>query len=101
MSTQDCTARFPFVCLRENLILVRENKTWQEALEHCRAYNYELVSVQPGEDHQRVIGYIMEAETNKVGSPQMGPGSCLRFLPDEKQFFLAAAACFGSGAGFL
>ncbi|XP_011608138.1 secretory phospholipase A2 receptor-like isoform X1 [Takifugu rubripes] len=66
MSTQDCRARFPFVCLKENLILVKENKTWQEALEHCRAFNYELVSVQPGEDHRRMMGYIMEAETNKV-----------------------------------
>lgn len=101
MTTQDCRARFPYVCLSENLILVKENKTWEEALEHCRAINYELVSVQPGEDHRRVLGYIMEAETNKVGSPHVGPGSCSRFLPVKKHFFLATAACLGSGVGFL
>lgn len=74
MSTRDCNARFPFVCLRENLILVKENKTWEEALEHCRASSYELVSVQPGEDHRTVMDYVMEAETDKVGSPPYEPG---------------------------
>lgn len=67
MSTQDCNARFPFVCLRENLLLVRENKTWEEALEHCRASGYELLSVQPGEDHRTVMDYVNEAETDMVG----------------------------------
>lgn len=68
MATQDCNARFPFVCLKENLVLVQETKTWEEALEHCRALGYELVSVQPGEDDNTVMGYVMRADTEKVGS---------------------------------
>uniref|UniRef100_A0A672YFE8 C-type lectin domain-containing protein n=1 Tax=Sphaeramia orbicularis TaxID=375764 RepID=A0A672YFE8_9TELE len=60
MSTQDCSSLYPFTCFRDNLILVKENKTWEEALEHCRSIwthphnsdiHYRLVSVQPGEDH--------------------------------------------------
>ncbi|XP_049905367.1 dromaiocalcin-1-like [Epinephelus moara] len=74
MATQDCSARFPFVCLKDNLVLVKENKTWEEALEHCRALRsptyyhlrYELVSVQPGQDHSYIITRIMEADTEEV-----------------------------------
>ncbi|XP_029282237.1 macrophage mannose receptor 1-like [Cottoperca gobio] len=74
MATQNCTARFPFVCFRDNLVLVKENKTWREALEHCRALSspyssnlrYELLSVQPGEDHEYVLNRVMEADTEEV-----------------------------------
>ncbi|XP_044070407.1 macrophage mannose receptor 1-like isoform X2 [Siniperca chuatsi] len=72
MATQSCSARFPFVCFRDNLVLVKENKTWEEALEHCRALvsqfniRYELVSVQPGKDHKHLMTRITEAVTEKV-----------------------------------
>ncbi|XP_051236327.1 macrophage mannose receptor 1-like isoform X3 [Dicentrarchus labrax] len=74
MATQKCSDRFPFICIRDNLILVKENKTWEEALEHCRSlktslyphYSYELVSVQPGEDHNYMMNKVMEANTEKV-----------------------------------
>ncbi|XP_023262700.1 secretory phospholipase A2 receptor-like [Seriola lalandi dorsalis] len=74
MATQNCSARFPFICYRDNLVLVKESKTWEEALEHCRAlstpttYNrrYELVSVQPGEDHDFVMNKVMQADTEEV-----------------------------------
>lgn len=56
------------------MILVKENKTWEEALEHCRASSYELVSVQPGEDHRTMMDYVMEAKTDKVGSSTNEPG---------------------------
>lgn len=94
MSTQDCTARFPFVCLKENLVLVKENKTWEEALEHCRALNYELISLQPGEDHQKVMGYVMDSETNKVSSPSYEPGP-------GQGFSLLKCSCSKMHSGFL
>lgn len=76
MATQNCSARFPFVCFRDNLVLVKENKTWEEALEHCRALKsphhvsilYDLISVQPGEDHNYMMNKVTEANTEKVGS---------------------------------
>ncbi|XP_045889174.1 macrophage mannose receptor 1-like [Micropterus dolomieu] len=72
MATQNCSAQFPFVCFKDNLVLVKENKTWEEALEYCRAltspypYNSDLVSVQPGEDHNDVMYRAAEAVTEKV-----------------------------------
>lgn len=98
MSAQDCNARFPFVCLRENLILIKENKTWEEALEHCRASNQELISVQPGEDHRRVRGHIMEAETDKVGSPPCEPGHARDFIL-SKVCFPRHSCLVGWGGG--
>ncbi|XP_034721734.1 uncharacterized protein LOC117940580 [Etheostoma cragini] len=84
MSTQDCAARFPSLCYTDNLVLVKENKTWEGALEHCRALNsnsrpylrYELVSVQPGGDHDYLMNRVMEAETEEVWAG-------LRFLAGE------------------
>lgn len=32
----NCNHRHAFLCYEENLMLVKENKTWEEALEHCR-----------------------------------------------------------------
>ncbi|XP_035284407.1 macrophage mannose receptor 1-like [Anguilla anguilla] len=42
---QECDDKKPFFCYEDNLILVQENKTWDEALEHCRCHHYDLVSV--------------------------------------------------------
>ncbi|XP_041799279.1 dromaiocalcin-1-like [Chelmon rostratus] len=74
MATQNCSARFPFICIRDNLVLVKENKTWEEALHHCRTLkfshqpgvHYELVSVKPGEDHDYVMNKVKEANSEKV-----------------------------------
>ncbi|XP_064202003.1 macrophage mannose receptor 1-like [Anguilla rostrata] len=41
---QECDDKKPFFCYEDNLILVQENKTWDEALEHCRRYHDDLVS---------------------------------------------------------
>ncbi|KAK9981132.1 hypothetical protein ABG768_000697 [Culter alburnus] len=38
-----CSNKFPFFCY-ENFILVRENKTWEEALEFCRSHYTDLAS---------------------------------------------------------
>ncbi|KAJ4946913.1 hypothetical protein JOQ06_008956 [Pogonophryne albipinna] len=83
MATQNCSDRFPFVCIREsqdqenldqgNLVLVKENKTWREALEHCQTLespydsdmHFELVSLQP-EDHDSVMNKVKEADTEEV-----------------------------------
>ncbi|KAF3833054.1 hypothetical protein F7725_026719 [Dissostichus mawsoni] len=85
MATQNCSTRFPFVCLRHNLVVVKENKTWREALDHCRVLNspynsnirFELVSVQP-EDHDNVMNKVKEGDTEEVsvGRPPF-PGRSL------------------------
>ncbi|KAK0141240.1 hypothetical protein N1851_021754 [Merluccius polli] len=37
MTNLNCTSAWPFYCFTDNLVLVKENKTWEEALEQCRA----------------------------------------------------------------
>ncbi|XP_034425949.1 rheacalcin-1-like [Hippoglossus hippoglossus] len=71
MSARNCSTRFPVLCYWDNLVLVKENKTWEEALEHCRALrggnrNHELVSVQPGQEHSYMMKRVMEADTDEV-----------------------------------
>lgn len=72
MATQKCTDRFPFVCFWDNLVLVKEDKTWEEALERCRSLDnqtylrYDLVSMQPEVDDYYVKNKIKEAATNEA-----------------------------------
>ncbi|XP_053722181.1 C-type mannose receptor 2-like [Synchiropus splendidus] len=57
MSTQSCNMRLPYFCLKDNVVLVNENKTWEEALDHCRAisdwpgYDFDLLSVTSDDDY--------------------------------------------------
>ncbi|XP_035991594.1 struthiocalcin-1-like [Fundulus heteroclitus] len=84
MATENCNVHRPFVCMYEadsNVLLVKENKSWEEALEHCRnlsnsGFRYDLVSVQPGDEHEDAMSKAMEAETEEVWTG-------LRFLGDE------------------
>nr|XP_040060816.1 macrophage mannose receptor 1-like [Gasterosteus aculeatus aculeatus] len=41
----DCSKRRPFSCFHNGLVLVKENKTWEEAMERCRQQHRDLVSV--------------------------------------------------------
>ncbi|XP_055363525.1 uncharacterized protein LOC114852791 isoform X2 [Betta splendens] len=65
MTTQNCSARYPFICFVDNLLLVKENRTWEEALEYCKELNAQLVSVQP-EDYTYISDRAMEADTDEV-----------------------------------
>ncbi|XP_062410801.1 macrophage mannose receptor 1-like [Sardina pilchardus] len=40
-----CSVSHPFICYDDNLVLVRENKNWREALQYCREHHVDLVSV--------------------------------------------------------
>uniref|UniRef100_A0A3B3BVU8 C-type lectin domain-containing protein n=1 Tax=Oryzias melastigma TaxID=30732 RepID=A0A3B3BVU8_ORYME len=42
---KDCEIKNKFYCFWSNLDLVTENKTWEEALEHCRSQDKELISL--------------------------------------------------------
>ncbi|KAF7212769.1 macrophage mannose receptor 1-like [Nothobranchius furzeri] len=82
MTTQNCDAHYPFICMWENLFLVKENKSWEEALEYCRGLTsttnlrFDLPSVEPGEQHMYVMTKIIEANSDEVWTG-------LRFLAGE------------------
>ncbi|KAF7213138.1 C-type mannose receptor 2-like [Nothobranchius furzeri] len=86
-----CSVTHTFVCSYVTLVLVKENKTWDEALEHCRSledtdsvnltikfwkHNYDLATLITADDHNFARSRAQEATTGEVWTG-------LRFLGDE------------------
>ncbi|XP_026018519.1 macrophage mannose receptor 1-like [Astatotilapia calliptera] len=44
-SSDECDKEKPFFCYDDKLILIKENKTWKEALDYCRESHRGLVSI--------------------------------------------------------
>ena len=67
-----------YVCQRDNLILVKENKTWEEALDHCRAlqarkwqrgtngFMFDILSFHTKEESSHAQSIVREAQTDEV-----------------------------------
>uniref|UniRef100_A0A3B3Y7V8 C-type lectin domain-containing protein n=1 Tax=Poecilia mexicana TaxID=48701 RepID=A0A3B3Y7V8_9TELE len=74
MAPLSCDARLPSVCILDNLVLVKENGSWQEALERCRGLRsssdsnlrYDLLSLQPADNQDFIRTKIMQADTEEV-----------------------------------
>lgn len=77
--SEHCYAGNFFICYEDKLVLVRENKTWEEALEHCRSisvdakqpdpyrnYLFDLLSLRSKEDHLYAREKIQGAVTDRV-----------------------------------
>ncbi|XP_051722535.1 macrophage mannose receptor 1 isoform X2 [Ctenopharyngodon idella] len=50
----------------DNLILVRENLTWTEAVSYCRKHHVDLVSIHSEELQERAAGRAIQASTSHV-----------------------------------
>ncbi|XP_028268016.1 uncharacterized protein LOC114439997 [Parambassis ranga] len=65
-----CARFFPFICYDEALLLVKENKTWEEALHHCRSLEgnhlYDLATLTTAEDHHDAQKQAQQATTDEV-----------------------------------
>ncbi|XP_026108400.1 macrophage mannose receptor 1-like [Carassius auratus] len=62
-----CTDQYPFVCYEDpELIVIRENVTWSEALRYCRQNHVDLVSVHSEEMQRRVMNVVKRASTAEV-----------------------------------
>ncbi|KAL1272109.1 hypothetical protein QQF64_031125 [Cirrhinus molitorella] len=62
-----CTRTESFVCFEDaELILIKKNLTWSEALRYCRQNGTDLVSVNSGEIQRRVMNVVRRASTAAV-----------------------------------
>ncbi|XP_050959504.1 macrophage mannose receptor 1 isoform X1 [Labeo rohita] len=64
-----CINQFPFVCHEDfdsELILIKENLTWSEALSYCRQNHVDLVSVHSEEIQRGVMNVVKRASTAAV-----------------------------------
>ncbi|KAL6118398.1 uncharacterized protein ACO6RY_03205 [Pungitius sinensis] len=44
-SSDDCDKEHHFFCYNDKVILIKENRTWEEAVDYCREHHRDLVSV--------------------------------------------------------
>ncbi|XP_070297801.1 regenerating islet-derived protein 3-alpha-like [Salvelinus sp. IW2-2015] len=61
MADSLCQQRNPFLCFDLNVVLVKENKTWEEALDHCRKHYTDLTSLL-SENEQLQVQRIMNSK---------------------------------------
>ncbi|KAI9522152.1 hypothetical protein NQZ68_038788 [Dissostichus eleginoides] len=61
-----CTKPKPFYCYDDKVILIKENKTWEEALDYCRAKHRDLVSITDSHQQRWVEKRAKMADTEFV-----------------------------------
>ncbi|XP_043088493.1 C-type mannose receptor 2-like isoform X2 [Puntigrus tetrazona] len=61
-----CGTTRSFICYNDKLVLIRENKTWTEALRYCRDRDMDLVSVYSEQIQRRVMDVTSRASSNHV-----------------------------------
>uniref|UniRef100_A0A8C7YL37 C-type lectin domain-containing protein n=1 Tax=Oryzias sinensis TaxID=183150 RepID=A0A8C7YL37_9TELE len=67
--TDDCNNRKPFFCYTDHVILIKENRTWEEALYYCRHHHHDLVTIT-NMDEQRWV----QEKTKNASSPFVWTG---------------------------
>ncbi|XP_028330341.1 secretory phospholipase A2 receptor-like [Gouania willdenowi] len=77
ITVHNCSHHFPFVCMEDNVFMMEEKKSWEKAVEHCRALvldpshhgnqsKYELLSVQDRQDEDFIRTKVLQAHTEQV-----------------------------------
>ncbi|XP_017293726.1 C-type mannose receptor 2-like isoform X1 [Kryptolebias marmoratus] len=59
----NCTDRKPFICYDDKVILIKENKTWEEALYYCRDHYHDLVTITDLDEQRWVQEEVKKAST--------------------------------------
>ncbi|KAF7226349.1 snaclec 3-like [Nothobranchius furzeri] len=66
-----CSTLLPFICFDDNLVVVTENMTWEDALSYCRkmttsSYRYDLLSLTNLSDSSYISNRIYRTTTEEV-----------------------------------
>ncbi|KAL4007187.1 mannose receptor, C type [Sarotherodon galilaeus] len=59
-SSDECDKEKPFFCYDDKLILIKENKTWEEALDYCRKSHRNLASITNPQEQ----GWVQDKASN-------------------------------------
>ncbi|XP_011490835.2 C-type mannose receptor 2-like [Oryzias latipes] len=62
-SSENCSEEHPFICYDDHVILIKESRTWEEALYYCRHHHHDLVTIT-NMDEQRWV----QEKTKKASS---------------------------------
>ncbi|XP_030247663.1 macrophage mannose receptor 1-like [Sparus aurata] len=63
-NTANCNSQKPFFCYSDNVILIKENKTWEEAINYCREKHNDLISITDAEQQR----WVQERAKNATSS---------------------------------
>ncbi|XP_054914564.1 C-type mannose receptor 2-like [Poeciliopsis prolifica] len=63
---ENCDERKPFICYDDKVILIKENKTWHEALTYCRDHHDDLVTITNMDDQRWIQEKVKNASTDYV-----------------------------------
>ncbi|XP_014329574.2 macrophage mannose receptor 1-like [Xiphophorus maculatus] len=63
---ESCTAKKHFVCYDDKVILIKENKTWEDALTYCRDHHHDLVTITNMDDQIWIQEKVKNASTDYV-----------------------------------
>uniref|UniRef100_UPI003AAC98D7 macrophage mannose receptor 1-like n=1 Tax=Centroberyx gerrardi TaxID=166262 RepID=UPI003AAC98D7 len=61
-----CVSKRHFFCFESSLFLVKENKTWEEAMEHCRRQHTDLPSLRSDSALAQALNASRKAQTDRV-----------------------------------
>uniref|UniRef100_A0A3P9JLU3 C-type lectin domain-containing protein n=1 Tax=Oryzias latipes TaxID=8090 RepID=A0A3P9JLU3_ORYLA len=68
-SSENCSEEHPFICQDDHVILIKEDRTWEEALYYCRHHHHDLVTIT-NMDEQRWV----QEKTKNASSPFVWTG---------------------------
>ncbi|KAK9524923.1 hypothetical protein VZT92_017280 [Zoarces viviparus] len=68
-SSDECGNTKPFLCYDDEVILINENKTWEQALTYCRENHHELVSIIDSQEQK-----CIEEVAKQANSPYVWTG---------------------------